>query len=198
MNTYHAMTSEPHTPCFAKVKYQRSNIKGQTEIPMLKIMEVHPSLNPCGEYVVLQNVGLVTINLKGCAICTDAFLSDSGIGVDATNIYLFRDEVSLRPYMRVVLFTGSGENAWVPTVDGKHAYCAFWGRHTSVWSDSQQVHFLQLSTSRRVPTRTKDRIPMSAPRQTACMDTEPESELTRAEIERNRGCTFVCVGETEW
>ena len=51
---------------------------------MLKIVEVHPSSNPKGEYVVLHNLGLVTENLRGCALCTDAYLDGSIKNVGAS------------------------------------------------------------------------------------------------------------------
>lgn len=176
---------------------------------MLKIMEVHPSHNPMGEYVVLQNIGLVTVNLRGCAICTEEFLTEDLFipGEVHSNIYIFRDEIALKPYMRVVLFTGHGKDDWVPTVDGKMAYCAFWNRGQSVWNRSHQVHVLQLTTSRRVP------VPLASPLSEHSANTgahrpspsaqqdetaRNDADLTRAELERQRGCTFVSVGETEW
>ena len=169
---------------------------------MLKIMEVHPSANPACEYVVLQNVGLVTVNLRGCAICTDGYLTANMTNgrSESETMYIFRDEIAIKPYTRVVLFTGTGEDGWVPTIDGKQAYCAYWDRAHSVWAVAEQVHVLQVTTSRRIPpavtppqgNRNGDRSHHEAP------PLEADNELTRAEIERQKGCTFVCVGETEW
>lgn len=144
---------------------------------MLKIMEVHPSANPACEYLVLQNVGLVTVNLRGCVICTDGYLTSNitGTGSVSETMYIFREEIAIKPYTRVVLFTGSGEDGWAPTTDGKQAYCVCWGRSHSVWAESEQVHVLQVATSRRIPP------PLLTPQRNP-----------------SEGCTFVCVGETEW
>jgi hypothetical protein len=116
---------------------------------MLKIVEVHPTQRAQGEYVVLQNVGLVNVNLRGWALCTDAFLEADNHRL-AQEMYIFRDDVQIKPYARVVLFTGVGDNEWMPTIDGKHAYCAYWGRSEPVWTDAGNVHVLHMLTTRRV------------------------------------------------
>ena len=94
---------------------------------MLKIIEVHPATNTQGEYIVLQNQGLVTVSLRGWALCTDAYLESDPARM-AQEMYVFREEVPIKPYTRVVLFTGNGEDEWVPTIDGRQAYCAYWNR----------------------------------------------------------------------
>ena len=116
---------------------------------MLKIIEVNPSTNPQGEYVVLQNQGLATVHLRGWAVCTEDYLEGS-LQEAAAGMYVFREDVAVKPYARVVLFTGNGEAAWVPTIDGKQAYCAYWGRTNAVWNRSQSVHVLQMAASRKV------------------------------------------------
>lgn len=116
---------------------------------MLKIVDVHAAAGVQGEYVVLQNLGLVTVSLRGWALCTDAyFCGDPKRIVDA--MYIFREDIPIKPYTRVVLFTGSGQDGWQPTVDGKQAYCAYWGRPERIWSDADNIHVLQLSASRRL------------------------------------------------
>jgi hypothetical protein len=116
---------------------------------MLKIVEVHPAPNAQGEYVVLQNCGLVTVSLRGWAICTDAYLNGDAQSVGA-GMYVFRADVPINSYTRVVLFTGYGEDGWVPTVDGKKAYCASWGRAQSIWTNAENVYVLQIAASKRV------------------------------------------------
>ena len=116
---------------------------------MLKIIEVHPALHSQGEYIVLQNQGLVTVSLRGWALCTDAYLGSDPIRM-AQEMYIFRDEVPIKPYTRVVLFTGSGEDDWVPTIDGRQAYCAYWNRRDCLWSSAAHVHLLHMLASRVV------------------------------------------------
>ena len=116
---------------------------------MLKIVEVHPTPRAQGEYVVLQNVGLVNVNLRGWALCTDAILEADNLRL-AEEMYIFREDVQIKPYARVVLFTGIGDNEWLPTIDGKHAYCAYWGRSEPVWTDAANVHVLHMLTTRRI------------------------------------------------
>ena len=120
---------------------------------MLRIVEVHPAQRAQGEYVVLQNIGLVNVNLRGWALCTDAYLEADNSRV-AEEMYIFRDDVQIKPYARVVLFTGVGENEWMPTIDGKQAYCAYWGRAQRVWTNSTNVHVLHMLTTSRVVTQT--------------------------------------------
>lgn len=116
---------------------------------MLKIVEVHPTALARGEYVVLQNVGLINVNLRGWALCTDAFLEADNRRL-VEEMYIFREDVQIKPYARVVLFTASGENEWMPTIDGKQAYCAYWGRAESVWKGANNVHVLHMLTTRRI------------------------------------------------
>lgn len=118
---------------------------------MLKIMEIHAACGVQCEYIVLQNVGLVTVSLRGWALCSDAFLNGDTAQI-AQEMYVFREDVAIKPYTRVVLFTGEGEDGWVPTIDGRQAYCAYWGRREHFWSHTDNIHVLHLLASRRVPT----------------------------------------------
>src|SRR5579871_2899505 len=101
--------------------------------PMLKIVEIHAASGVQGEYIVLQNMGLVTVSLRGWALCSDAFLEGEPAKL-AEEMYIFREDVAIKPYTNVVLFTGEGEDGWVPTIDGKQAYCAYWGRPERLWT----------------------------------------------------------------
>jgi hypothetical protein len=116
---------------------------------MLKIVEVHPGQSAQSEYVVLQNQGVMTVDLRGWALCTDAYLTGDP-GRMADEMYIFREAIPIKPYTRVVLFTGIGENGWVPTIDGKQAYCAYWNRSERVWSRSANVHVLHVFNSKKV------------------------------------------------
>ena len=116
---------------------------------MLRIVEIHPATTARGEYIVLQNLGLVTVNLRGWALCNDGYLSNDPDQI-GSSMYVFRDDVAIKPYTRVVLFTGEGENGWLPTTDGKQAYCVFWGRGERLWAASPNVHVLQMLASRPI------------------------------------------------
>lgn len=116
---------------------------------MLRVVEVHPASSAQGEYIVLQNLGVVTINLRGWAVCTEAYLSAEAQRV-ADEMYIFRQEVSIRPYTRVVLFTGQGRDGWVPTTDGQQAYCAYWQRAERVWTHAARIHLLHIAGTKRV------------------------------------------------
>jgi hypothetical protein len=116
---------------------------------MLKIVDVHLARSAQGEYVVLQNQGLMNVNLRGWALCTDSYLEgDPSRLMD--EMYIFRDNVLIKPYGRVVLFTGEGENEWVPTDDGKQAYCMYWKRNNPVWNSAARLHVLHLQASRTI------------------------------------------------
>ncbi len=116
---------------------------------MLKVVDVHPAADVCGEYVVLQNQGLVSVTLRGWALCTEAFLTGDMTQI-ADELYIFRDEIAVKPYTKVVLFSGEGDDCWVPTTDGRLAYCAYWNRSRRIWSDAKRVHLLHLASSRPV------------------------------------------------
>ena len=116
---------------------------------MLKIVDIHPASGVQGEYIVLQNQGLVTVSLRGWALCTDAYLEGDATRV-MDEMYIFREDIPIKPYTRVVLFTGSGQDGWVPTIDGKQAYCAYWGREQRIWTQSAHVHVLHMFTARRI------------------------------------------------
>ena len=116
---------------------------------MLKITEVHRSANPGGEYVVLQNHGLMTESLRGWALCSDTFLGGDPYAA-ARELYIFSEDVAIRPYGRVVLFSGAGASGWYPTTDGKRAYVVYWGLRDPLWSRVDQVHLLHIASSRRM------------------------------------------------
>ena len=116
---------------------------------MLKIVDIHLSPSAAGEYIVLQNQGLTTLPLRGWALCTDAWLGGDPDAA-ARGMYLFADDVPIKPYTRVVLFTGEGETGWCPTTDGKHAYVVYWGRPEPVWSHEENLHLVHIASSRKV------------------------------------------------
>lgn len=116
---------------------------------MLKILEVHPARNAHGEYVVLQHCGLTTLCLRGWALSTDAFLDGDQQRLQK-EMYIFKSDIALQPYTKVVLFTGSGEDGWMETVDGRQAYCAYWDKAQSVWVGAGSIHLIHLLSSQRV------------------------------------------------
>lgn len=116
---------------------------------MLKIVEIHVSESAQGEYIVLQNQGLRAVMLRGWALCTDTYLEGDAAQF-ANEMYIFRQDIPIEPYARVVLFTGSGQEGWVPTTDGRWAYCVYWGRSERVWTSADHVHLLHLLGSKRV------------------------------------------------
>lgn len=116
---------------------------------MLKIIELHASINSQSEYIVLENQGLNSINLKGYALCTDAYFTGDSRRL-SDEIFIFQEALFIKPFTRVVLLTGIGEEGWFPTVDGKKAYCLFWNKGSGVWCKHEEVHLLQITNSRRV------------------------------------------------
>jgi hypothetical protein len=116
---------------------------------MLKIVDVHLAARAGGEYIVLQNHGLTTISLRGWAVCTNAYLDHSAESA-YRSMYVFREEICIKPYQRVVLFTGEGEDSWQPTTDGKSCYVCYWGKRDRVWMDAESVHLLHVACSRKV------------------------------------------------
>ena len=119
---------------------------------MLKIVEVHPAPTPKGEYLVLRNEGLNTVDLREWMVSSESLFA--GAGSSENQLYIFPQETLVKPYVNVVLFTGEGEDGWVPTVDGKRAWCAFWQRKECVWHAATHVHVLRVAATRRVPLPT--------------------------------------------
>ncbi len=116
---------------------------------MLRIAEIKHSQSVRGEYIVLQNTGLVAINLRGWAVCSEA-LMDGTIRDIAASLYVFQTDAVVKPYTKVVLFTGSGEDGWRETTDGRQAYCAYWNRETPVWHGARAVNVLHVAGTRSV------------------------------------------------
>jgi hypothetical protein len=116
---------------------------------MLKIVEVHACHYPDGEYVVLQNQGTLTVPLRGYLLTSQDFLQLDPYNV-SNAMYVFRAEATIKPYGRVVLFTGAGYDGWQPTTDGRQCYVAYWGREETVWSRCETVHLLRPESSLRV------------------------------------------------
>jgi hypothetical protein len=116
---------------------------------MLKIVDVHLSESVNGEYIVLQNHGLTTISLHGWLVTTDAYTAAGPLAA-ADEMYAFSGEILIKPYARVVLFTGTGADGWHPTTDGKWAYVAYWGRSRRLWSSASRVTLLQPACTRKI------------------------------------------------
>jgi hypothetical protein len=109
---------------------------------LLKITDLHPASTPGSEYVVLQNQGLITISLKGWALAGDSYLSGDAAR-SAGETFIFSDDIPIKPYTRVVLFSGEGTDGWYETIDNKTAYLVYWNRPTPVWIDTPYVHLLR-------------------------------------------------------
>lgn len=120
---------------------------------MLKIVDVHLSTQARGEYIVLRNEGVQTVQLRGWALCDDSYLSGDPYAA-APGMFIFTEETSVKPYGRVVLFTGHGHNGWQPTIDGKQAYVAYWRKSERVWQWADRVVLLQPAEMRRIARPT--------------------------------------------
>ena len=116
---------------------------------MLKIIELHTSPIAGGEYVVLQNHGLTTLSLRGWALCGSSFMTGDPQAA-AREMYIFSEDIPIKPYGRVVLFSGEGEDGWYQTVDGKQAFLVYWGRKNPVWCETGDVFLLHKTCSRKV------------------------------------------------
>jgi len=116
---------------------------------LLKIVDLHPASTPGSEYVVLQNQGLITISLKGWALAGDSYMSGDP-GRSASETFIFAEDIPIKPYTRVVLFTGEGTDGWYETIDNKTAYLVYWNRPSSVWTDTPFVHLLRPVSSCKV------------------------------------------------
>jgi hypothetical protein len=127
---------------------------------MLKITEIHASFSAAREYVVLQNQGLTTVSLRGHILCSEAYL-EGDLRRNADDVYVFTQDVPLKPYTRVVLFSGFGEEGWCPTTDGKMAYLVYWGRSTPIWSRHSTVQLLAPVCMMRTGVRVEE--PQQAP-----------------------------------
>lgn len=128
---------------------------------MLKIVDLHLSTHVGGEYVVLQNQGLQTVCLRGWALVDEALFSGDASAA-ADNMYIFTDDVLLKPYTRVVLFTGCGPTGWQPTNDGRMAWVAYWNRPRRVWTFAHQLVLMQPAAMRRVGITNEDAVLLTA------------------------------------
>jgi hypothetical protein len=72
-------------------------------------------------------------------------------------MYVFTNDVAVKPYVRIVLFTGQGVNEWRPTTDGKFAYLVFWGKERAAWRGADRVYLLQPVSVRRLTPAPRER-----------------------------------------
>lgn len=128
---------------------------------MLKIVDVHRAQHVAGEYVVLQNQGLMTVTLQGWALCTAAYLGGDPVSA-AREMFIFTQDVPIKPYTRVVLFTGDGVEGWQPTNDGKQAYVAYWRKRDPVWTRTDRINLLQIASTRRLAVEPEHAVARTA------------------------------------
>lgn len=99
---------------------------------MLRIVGVQRTHEPNEEFVLLQNQGVLKVNLKGHLIASEnAFELDGSFSPDS--VFAFSDDVIIPPKSFVMLVTGVGDDGWGRSKDGSLVYYKFWQKNRTVW-----------------------------------------------------------------
>lgn len=113
---------------------------------MLRIVGVQRSQEPKSEFVLLQNQGILKVQLRGHLVVDEHTLMSSG----NERQFAFTDDEMIPAGCYVLLLTGEGINGWRLSADGSHVYHVYWNRKAPVWlHDSGTVHLLNVVHTNR-------------------------------------------------
>lgn len=116
---------------------------------MFRITDIQVSGTAAGEWVVMQNHGMIPLKLRGWVIAGDIYLTGNPEPA-AKQMFIFTAEVTIKPGVRAVLISTHGNDGWYPTVEGGTAYVTYANRAESLWSHAGELHLLQPVSSRRI------------------------------------------------
>ena len=116
---------------------------------MLRIIDIQVSGTAAGEWVVIQNQGMIPLNLRGWIVTGDMYLTGQAESA-AKQMFIFTADEVIKPGVRAVLISSYGSDSWFPTVEGGSAYVAYANRAESLWSQADELHLLQPVSSRRI------------------------------------------------
>lgn len=103
---------------------------------MIRIVGVERSMDPLKEAVLMQNQGVMRVNLKGHALLASCAEGSCAWGSTA---HVFTEDVELPAGTFVWVVTGEASSGWSRTRDGHHVYRTSLHRDESVWSDEYCV-----------------------------------------------------------
>jgi len=116
---------------------------------MLRIIDIQVSGTANGEWVVLQNHGMTTVNLRGFMVCGNTYLRGNPDSA-AKEMFIFTADEPVKPGTRVVLISSHGSDGWYPTIEGGSAYVTYANRSDSLWSQADALHLLQPISTRPI------------------------------------------------
>lgn len=103
---------------------------------MLRIVGVQRTQEPNEEFVLLQNQGVLKVNLKGHLVASEiAFEVDGSFTPEA--VFAFSDDIIIPPKTFVMLVTGVGDDGWGRSRDGSQVYYKFWQKNRTVWDKNE-------------------------------------------------------------
>jgi hypothetical protein len=116
---------------------------------MLRIIDIQVSGSAAGEWVVIQNHGMIAVNLRGFMVCGDSYLSGNPESA-AQQMFIFTADETIKPGARVALLSSYGKDGWQPTNEGGTAFVAYANRAESLWSHADKLHLLQPISSHSI------------------------------------------------
>jgi hypothetical protein len=114
---------------------------------MLRIVAIEPNPDANREFIVLQNRGFLTVQLRGHALMDE----DTATG-DADRLFPLVDDVRIPSSAYVLVATGSGMNGWARCSDGSIVYQVFLNRRTGEWCHSSGAIYLLSPTHTKRPS----------------------------------------------
>lgn len=107
---------------------------------MIRIVGVERSQDPYKEAVLMQNQGVMRVNLKGHALLA---ASDEQGDLREGFAYVFTEDVELPAGTYVWVLTAGAQTGWFRTKEGYHVYRTSLRKLEPVWSsDSSALHLL--------------------------------------------------------
>ena len=113
---------------------------------MLRIVAVEPNHDPNREFIVLQNRGFLTVQLRGHALMDE----DTAMG-EAERMFPLIDDVRIPSSAYVLVASGAGANGWAKCSDGSIVYQVFLNRRASAWHHSCGAIYLLSPTHTKRP-----------------------------------------------
>lgn len=114
---------------------------------MLRIVAIEPNPDANREFIVLQNRGFLTVQLRGHALMDE----DTATG-NAHRLFPLVDDVRIPTSAYVLVATGSGANGWARCSDGSIVYQVFLNRRAGEWCRSTGTIYLLSPTHTKRPS----------------------------------------------
>jgi hypothetical protein len=99
---------------------------------VIRIVGLQRSAHPDGEFVLLQNQGLIRECPRGHVVLSDGAIQAGELDCGA---YVFQSLEPIPTGAYILLRTGHGEDRWIRSKDGAPVYVVFARRNAPLWPE---------------------------------------------------------------